>query len=155
MLFRSDVLEKYLRYLGYDVTRVMNITDVGHLSSDGDTGEDKMLKGARREHKTVLEIADFYTQAFFRDCDKLNIKRPEIVEPATNCIDEFIDMVKTLLDKGYAYEAGGNIYFDTSKLEKYYVFNDFNEDDLAVGVRDSVEEAHQKIEHTANITHRD
>ena len=136
----EDVLDKYLRYSGYDVTRVMNVTDVGHLTSDGDTGEDKMLKGARREHKTVMEIAQFYSDAFFSDCDKLNIKRPEVIEPATNCIPEFIDMVKTLLDKGYAYEAGGNIYFDTSKLEKYYVFNDFNEDDLAVGVRESVEE---------------
>ena len=136
----EDVLDKYLRYSGYDVTRVMNVTDVGHLTSDGDTGEDKMLKGARREHKTVMEIAQFYSDAFFSDCDKLNIKRPEVIEPATNCIPEFIDMVKTLLDKGYAYEAGGNIYFDTSKLEKYYVFNDFREDDLAVGVRESVEE---------------
>ncbi len=136
----EDVLEKYLSYLGYDVTRVMNITDVGHLSSDGDTGEDKMLKGAKREKKTVLEIAKFYTDAFFEDCRALNIKIPEIVEPATNCIDDFIDMVKTLLDKGYAYIAGGNVYFDTSKLEKYYIFNDFTEEDLAVGVRESVEE---------------
>ncbi len=136
----EDVLEKYLRYLGYDVSRVMNVTDVGHLSSDGDTGEDKMLKGAKREHKTVMQIAEFYTNAFFADCDKLNIRRPDVVEPATNCIDEFIDMVQTLLDKGFAYEAGGNVYFDTSKLEKYYVFNDFSEEDLAVGVRDSVEE---------------
>jgi len=136
----EDVLEKYLRYLGYDVKRVMNVTDVGHLTSDGDTGEDKMLKGARREHKTVLEIAKFYTDAFFADCEKLNIKLPDVIEPATNCIDEFIDMVQLLLDKGYAYEAGGNIYFDTSKLKKYYIFNDFNEEDLAVGVRDSVEE---------------
>ena len=136
----EDVLEKYLRYLGYDVRRVMNVTDVGHLSSDGDTGEDKMLKGAKREHKTVMEIAKFYTDAFFADCEKLNIKRPDVIEPATNCIDEFIDMVTTLLKKGYAYEAGGNVYFDTSKIEKYYVFNDFSEDDLAVGVRDSVEE---------------
>ena len=136
----EDVLEKYLTYSGYQVKRVMNITDVGHLSSDGDTGEDKMLKGARREHKTVLEIAKFYTDAFFSDCDKLHIARPEIVEPATNCIPEFIRMVEELLANGYAYEAGGNIYFDTSKLEKYYVFNDFSEEDLAVGVRDSVEE---------------
>ena len=136
----EDVLEKYLRYIGNDVTRVMNITDVGHLSSDGDTGEDKMLKGAKREHKTVLEIAKFYTDAFFNDCDKLNIKKPEYIEPATNCIPEFIAMIETLLNKGYAYEAGGNIYFDTSKLEKYYVFNDFKEEDLEVGVRDSVEE---------------
>ena len=136
----EDVLEKYLRYVGYDVKRVMNVTDVGHLTSDGDSGEDKMLKGARRERKTVLEIAEFYSNAFFTDADKLNIKRPDVIEPATNCIPEFIDMVKTLLNKGFAYEAGGNIYFDTSKLEKYYVFNDFNEEDLAVGVRDSVEE---------------
>ncbi|MBO5102347.1 MAG: cysteine--tRNA ligase [Clostridia bacterium] len=136
----EDVLEKYLRYLGKDVLRVMNITDVGHLSSDGDTGEDKMLKGARREHKTVLEIAKFYTDAFFSDCDKLHIKRPDVIEPATGCIPEFIEMIETLLKKGYAYEAGGNIYFDTSKLDKYYVFNDFREEDLEVGVRDSVEE---------------
>ena len=135
----EDVLEKYLRYIGNDVKRVMNITDVGHLSSDGDTGEDKMLKGAKREKKTVLEIAKFYTDAFFADCDKLHIKRPDVIEPATHCIPEFIEMIQTLLKKGYAYEAGGNVYFDTSKLEKYYVFNDFNEEDLEVGVRDSVE----------------
>ena len=121
----EDVLEKYLRYAGYDVTRVMNITDVGHLSSDGDTGEDKMLKGAKREHKTVMQIAEHYTNAFFADCVKLNIKKPDVIEPATNCIPEFITMVEELLAKGYAYEAGGNVYFDTSKIEKYYVFNDY------------------------------
>ena len=136
----EDVLEKYLRYQGYDVKRVMNITDVGHLTSDADTGEDKMLKGARREHKTVMEIAQFYTDAFFADCAKLNIKRPDVVEPATNCIDRFIDMIQVLLQKGYAYEAGGNIYFDTSKLKEYYVFNKHDQEDLAVGVRDGVEE---------------
>ncbi len=136
----EDVLEKYLRYIGYDVKRVMNITDVGHLSSDGDTGEDKMLKGAKREHKTVMQIAQFYTDAFFRDCEKLNIKMPDVIEPATSCIPEFITMVEELLEKGFAYEAGGNVYFDTSKLDKYYVFNDFKEEDLEVGVRDSVEE---------------
>ncbi len=135
----EDVLEKYLRYLGYDVKRVMNITDVGHLTSDGDTGEDKMLKGARREHKTVLEIAQFYADAFFKDCERLHITKPEFIEPATQCIPEFIAMVEELLEKGYAYEAGGNVYFDTSRLEKYYVFNDFNEEDLEVGVRESVE----------------
>jgi len=136
----EDVLEKYLRYAGYNVKRVMNITDVGHLSSDADTGEDKMLKGAKREHKSVLEIAKYYTDAFFDDCRKLNIKTPDVVEPATNCIDEYIKIISTLMDKGYAYFAGGNVYFDTSKLEKYYVFNEFEEDDLAVGVRDGVEE---------------
>ena len=140
----EDILEKYLRYIGYDVTRVMNITDVGHLTSDADTGEDKMLKGAKREHKTVMEIADFYTKAFFADCKKLNIKTPDVVEPATACIPEFIEMIKTLLEKGFAYEAGGNIYFDTSKLDKYYVFNDFTEDDLDVGVRETVEADNNK-----------
>lgn len=136
----EDVLEKSLRYLGCNVKRVMNITDVGHLSSDADTGEDKMLKGARREHKTVMEIAKYYTDAFFSDCDKLNIKCPDVVEPATNCIPEYIHMVQTLLDKGNAYLAGGNVYFDTSTLKSYYVFNDHDEEDLAVGVREGVEE---------------
>ncbi|MGM9556700.1 MAG: cysteine--tRNA ligase, partial [Oscillospiraceae bacterium] len=136
----EDVLEKYLRYAGYNVKRVMNITDVGHLTSDADEGEDKMLKGAKREHKSVMEIAKFYTDAFFDDCRKLNIKRPDVVEPATNCIDEYIKIISKLLDTGFAYAAGGNIYFDTSKLEKYYIFNDHNEEDLAVGVREGVEE---------------
>ncbi len=136
----EDVLEKYLRFLGYNVKRVMNITDVGHLSSDADTGEDKMLKGAKREHKSVMEIAKFYTDAFFEDCRKLNIKRPDVVEPATNCIDEYIKIITKLIDTGYAYLAGGNVYFDTSKLKRYYIFNDHNEEDLAVGVREGVEE---------------
>ncbi len=135
----EDVLEKTLRYLGYDVTRVMNITDVGHLSSDADTGEDKMLKGAKREKKTVMEIAQFYTDAFFSDCQKLNIKRPDVVEPATNCIGEFIHMVEALLEKGYAYIAGENVYFDTSKLEDYYVLTSHSEDSLLEGVRDDVD----------------
>ena len=136
----EDVLEKYFRYSGYDVTRVMNITDVGHLASDADEGEDKMLKGAKRENKSVMEIAKFYTDAFFADCDKLNIKTPDVVEPATSCIDDFIKVIEGLIEKGYAYLAGGNVYFDTSKLEKYYIFNDFKEEDLAVGVREGVEE---------------
>ena len=136
----EDLLEKTLRYIGYDVKRVMNITDVGHLSSDADTGEDKMLKGAKREHKTVMEIAKYYTDAFFEDCRKLNIKTPDVVEPATNCIDEFIHMIEVLLEKDFAYEAGGNIYFDTSKLKDYYVFSNQSEKELLVGVRDDVEE---------------
>ena len=140
----EDVLEKHLRYSGYDVTRVMNITDVGHLSSDADTGEDKMLKGAKREKKTVLEIAKFYTDAFFADCKKLNIKTPEVVAPATSCIDEFIRVIEELIRKDFAYEAGGNIYFDTAKLKQYYVFNDFKEEDLEVGVREGVEEDSNK-----------
>ena len=140
----EDVLEKYLRYVGYPVKRVMNITDVGHLSSDADTGEDKMLKGAKREKKTVMEIAKFYTDAFFADCEKLNIKIPDVVEPATGCIDEFIKVIEGLIEKGYAYEAGGNIYFDTSKLSQYYVFNNFAEEDLQDGVREGVEKDDNK-----------
>lgn len=136
----EDILEKTLHYVGYDVKRVMNITDVGHLTSDADTGEDKMLKGAKREHKTVMEIAKYYTDAFFDDCRKLNIKRPDVVEPATNCIPEFINMVKVLLEKDYAYIAGGNVYFDTSKLDDYYVFSSQSEKELMVGVRDDVSE---------------
>ena len=136
----EDILDRYLRYRGYAVKRVMNITDVGHLTSDGDTGEDKMLKGAKREHKSVMEIAAYYTDCFFADCDKLHIRRPDVVEPATHCIDDFIRVISALLEKGYAYEAGGNIYFDTSRLDRYYVFNDFRTDDLAVGVREGVEE---------------
>ena len=135
----EDILDRYFRYSGYDVTRVMNITDVGHLTSDADTGEDKMLKGAKREKKTVMEIAQFYTEKFFEDCKALNIRHPEIVEPATSCIDEFIKVIESLIEKGYAYEAGGNIYFDTSKLDQYYKFHNFEEEDLAVGVRDGVE----------------
>ena len=136
----EDILEKYLRYVGYNVKRVMNITDVGHLTSDADEGEDKMLKGAKREQKTVMEIAQFYTDAFFADCVKLNIKRPDVVEPATNCIDEYIKIITRLIETENAYLAGGNVYFDTSKLDKYYTFNDFKEEDLAVGVREGVEE---------------
>jgi cysteinyl-tRNA synthetase len=140
----EDVLEKYLRYTGLELRRVMNITDVGHLTSDADTGEDKMLKGARREHKTVMEIAKYYTDAFFADCVKLNIKKPETVIPATSCVDEFIRVIGVLIDKGYAYLSGGNVYFDISKLKQYHVFHDFKEEDLAVGVREGVGEDRNK-----------
>ena len=136
----EDVLEKALNYCGYNVKRVMNITDVGHLSSDADTGEDKMLKGAKREHKTVLEIADYYTKCFKNDCDRLNIKWPDIVVPATSLIADYIKFIEVLMEKGYAYFANGNVYFDTSKLKDYYQLTNHNEEDLMCGVRDSVEE---------------
>ena len=128
----------------------MNITDVGHLTSDADTGEDKMVEGAKREHKTVMEIAKFYTDAFFEDCRKLNIKRPDVVEPATNCIDEFIHMIEVLLEKGYAYKAGENIYFDTSKLRDYYVFGSQSEEELLVGAREDVTEDPNKRNKTTS-----
>jgi len=140
----EDILQKSLEYLGYDVKRVMNITDVGHMTSDGDTGEDKMQKGALREHKTVYEIAAFYTDAFMSDIEKLNIKRPAIIEKASDHIDTYIEMIKTLLEKGYAYQAGGNIYFDVSKFPNYYELSGKSGEDLLVGVREDVEEDKSK-----------
>ncbi len=140
----EDLLEKTLNYLGYQVKRVMNITDVGHLTSDADTGEDKMLKGAKREHKSVLDIANFYTEAFFNDCKDLNIKKPNTVVKATSLISEYIKIITKLMDTGYAYSNNGNIYFDTSKLKDYYTLTNHKEEDMLVGVRDSVEEDKNK-----------
>ena len=140
----EDVLEKGLSYLGFDVVRAMNITDVGHLTSDSDSGEDKMLKGAKREHKTVLEIADYYTECFKKDLKNLNIKWPEIVSKATDNIDFYFVMIEKLLDDGYAYISGGNVYFDTSKLDDYYKLTNHKEDEMVVGVREGVEEDSSK-----------
>ncbi len=140
----EDILEKTLRLLGYKVTRVMNITDVGHLSSDADTGEDKMVKSAKNEHKSVLDIAKFYTDAFFDDIAKLNIKKPDIISPATENIDEYIKVIEKLLNTGYAYTAGGNVYFDTSKLEDYYKLTNHTSEELISGVRETVEEDQNK-----------
>ena len=136
----EDVLEKTLLYNGYNVDRVMNITDVGHLSSDSDSGDDKMVKGAIREHKTVLEIADFYTDAFKKDCIKLNIKWPDTVIKATSCIDEYIKIISTLLEKGYAYISNGNVYFDVTKLSDYYKLTNHQIDEMVVGARENVTE---------------
>jgi len=136
----EDILEKSLRYLGYDVTRAMNITDVGHLTSDADTGEDKMAKGAKREGKTVYEIADFYTEAFLSDMRKLNIKVPEIIEKASDNIETYIKMIEKMISEDYAYISNGNVYFDISKAKDYYKLSGKNPDDLKVGVRDTVEE---------------
>lgn len=135
----EDILEKTLNYIGYNVNRVMNITDVGHLSSDSDTGEDKMLKGAKREHKSVLEIAKRYTQAFQSDCDKLNIRWPDTVVPATNCIADYIKFINQLIDKEFAYISGGNVYFDTSKLSNYYKLTNHETDSLKEAVREDVD----------------
>ena len=134
-----DILDKTLRYLGYEVTRVMNITDVGHLTSDSDSGDDKMVASAKKENKSVLDIAKFYTEAFFKDFDALNCRRPDIVSPATDNIDFYIEIISKLLEKGYAYQAGGNVYFDVSKLTDYYQLTNHKEDDMVVGVREGVE----------------
>ncbi len=139
-----DILDKTLRYLGYEVTRAMNITDVGHLTSDSDSGEDKMEVARKREHKSAMEIAKFYTDAFFDDFKLVNCKMPEIVSPATENIDEYIKIIKTLLEKEYAYLSGGNVYFDTSKLDDYYVLTNHQEDSLVVGAREGVEEDSNK-----------
>ena len=140
----EDILEKTLNYVGYNVKRCMNITDVGHLTSDSDSGEDKMLKGAKREHKTVLEIADYYTKCFKDDCEKLNIKWPEIVSKATDNIPMYFTIITKLLEDGYAYISGGNVYFDTSKLDDYYKLTNHKIDDMVVGVREGVEEDSSK-----------
>ena len=139
-----DILDKTLRYLGYDVTRAMNITDVGHLANDSDDGEDKMEIARKREGKTSMEIAKYYTDAFFQDFDKVNCKKPEIISPATENIDMYIKIISKLLDDVYAYSSGGNIYFDISKLNDYYVLTNHQEDDLVVGAREGVEEDKSK-----------
>ena len=140
----EDLLEKALKYLGYNVQRAMNITDVGHLSDDSDYGDDKMVKMAEKEHKSVLDIADFYTKAFKSDFERLNLKWPDIVVPATSCIDTYIEIIKNLIEKGYAYESNGNVYFDTSKLEKYYRFTNQSQDEMLIAARDEVEEDESK-----------
>jgi len=140
----EDILEKTLKYIGYDVTRAMNITDVGHLSGDSDNGKDKMVEEAKKENKDVLEIAKFYTEAFKRGFDLLNLKWPEIVVPATTCVDTYIEIISKLIEKDYAYLSGGNVYFDISKLDKYYVLTNQSSEDMIVGARDDVQEDTEK-----------
>jgi len=136
----EDILQKTLEYLGYNVKRVMNITDVGHLESDSDDGEDKMLKGALRENKTVWEIADFYTQSFFNDCAKLNIKKPAVLGKATDYIDDYIEFIKTLEEKDFTYFENGNVYFDISKVDNYTKLSRMNLDELQTATRENVTE---------------
>lgn len=141
----EDILEKSLTLLDYKVDRGMNITDVGHLVSDADSGDDKMSVAAARENKSVLEIAEFYTKAFFEDMDRLNIKRPDHIEKATDHIEAYINMIEKLLKDGYAYIANGNVYFDTEKYSDYYKLSGRNKDDLLVGAREDVlEDAHKR-----------
>lgn len=141
----EDILVKSLRYVGYKVDRVMNITDVGHMTSDGDTGEDKMVKGANREHKTVYEIADFYTNEFLKDLTKLNIEKPEKLIKASDNIDFYIKIIEKLLENDYAYISNGNVYFDVSKVDNYYDLSGKNKEELIIGARESVtEDVHKK-----------
>jgi len=141
----EDVLEKTLRYIGYPVKRVMNITDVGHLESDADDGEDKMLKGAKRENKTVWEIAQHYTDAFFEDSKKLNINKADVIGKATDYIDDYIEFIKVLEKKGYTYIENGNVYFDISKRIDYTKLSGMDLDQLRTASREEVtEDLHKK-----------
>ena len=140
----EDVLEKALKLEGYKVNRAMNITDVGHMTDDGDNGEDKMSKASRLTGKSPIEIALFYTEAFFQDLKKLNIRKPDIVSKATDNINEYIKIIEKLLDMGYAYTSNGNVYFDVTKFDNYYELSGKNPDDLKIGVRDGVDEDKSK-----------
>ena len=135
----QDVLRRVLRYNGYKLKHAMNITDVGHLVSDGDEGEDKMLKSAREEHKSPMEIAEYYTKLFFDDLKALNIETPEIVCKATDHIQDMLKYVEKLMDNGYAYETSTAIYFDVSKLDRYGVLSGINIDEQKAGARVEVD----------------
>ncbi len=130
-----DILRRTLRYDGYKIKGVMNITDVGHLLSDRDDGEDKMATAAKREQKSPYEIADYYAGVFYTDIDKLNISRPEIIAKATDHINDMIEYVKALVDKGYGYETSDGIYFDISKFKEYGKLSRLNLDEQIAGAR--------------------
>lgn len=131
----QDVLRRVLRYNGYTLKHAMNITDVGHLVSDGDEGEDKMLKSAREEKKTPMEIAKHYTKLFFQDLELLNIETPEIVCKATDHIEEMMKYVQKLIENGYAYETSTTIYFDIAKLNQYPILSNVNLEEQKAGAR--------------------
>ncbi len=136
----EDILEKTLDFIGYKVKRVMNITDVGHIVSDADDGEDKMMLASRKEGKKASEIAKFYTDAFMKDLSELNIKKPEIIARATDNIDEYLKMIDVLLKKGFAYISNGNVYFDITKSPNYYELSGRCDENNLIGARDDVEE---------------
>lgn len=135
----QDVLRRVLKYNGYALKHAMNITDVGHLVSDADEGEDKMIKSAKEMHKSPLEIAKYYTKLFFKDLEKLNVETPEIICKATDHIKEMIEYVEILIKNGYAYETSTAIYFDVSKLDKYGVLSGINLEDQKAGARVDVD----------------
>ncbi len=136
----EDILEKTLNFIGYKVKRVMNITDVGHIVSDADDGEDKMMFASKKEGKSADEIAKFYTNAFMKDLDELNIKKPEIIEKATLHIKDYIKMIEKLIEKNVAYISNGNVYFDITKAPNYYELSGRNEENNLIGAREDVEE---------------
>ncbi|MGO8695162.1 MAG: cysteine--tRNA ligase [Rectinemataceae bacterium] len=134
-----DTLSRALRYLGYEVTHVMNITDIGHLSGDADTGEDKMVRSAQERGESVLEVARFYTEAFFRDCERMNILRPEVVCKATEHIDDMIALIERIEKRGFTYSSGGNLYFDVSRFPGYGELAMLKPDELKAGARIEVD----------------
>ena len=136
----EDVLRRTLEYLGYEVKHVMNVTDVGHLTSDADSGEDKMLVAARREGKTVLDIARYYETVFFQDLSNLNTLMPHVTCRATEHIPEMISLVEQILVNGYGYEAGGNIYFSVDKYPSYGEMALLQLDRQQAGARVAVDE---------------
>ena len=158
-----DVLRRTLAALGYEVRHVMNITDVGHLASDADEGEDKMLAGARREGSTVWEIAEFYTERFFADAVALNIQRPHVVAKATEHIDDMIALIRRLEEQGFTYEAGGNVFFDVARFARYGELALLDRQRLQAGARIGVDQSkrnpedfglwftHSKFEHQAML----
>ncbi len=135
----QDTLRRVLKYNGYELKHVMNITDVGHLVSDGDEGEDKMLKSAREEHKTPMEIAEHYTKLFFKDLERLNVEKPEVVCKATEHIKEMLELVEKIMERGYAYETSTAIYFDVSKLDEYGILSGINLREQKAGARVEVD----------------
>ena len=135
-----DTLVRSLRRAGYEVNHVMNITDVGHLCGDGDEGEDKMVKSAEERGKSVLDIAEMYTEAFFRDTDRLNIIRPSVVCRATKHIDDMIALIQRIERNGFTYSAGGNLYFDVSKFPSYGELALLRMDELRAGTRTLIDE---------------
>ena len=135
----QDILRRVLEYNGYEVKQVMNITDVGHLVSDGDEGEDKMLKSAREERKTPMEIAEYYTKLFFKDLERLNVEIPEVICKATDHIEEMLEMVQKIIENGYAYETSTAIYFDVSKLDEYGILSGINLREQKAGARVEVD----------------
>ncbi len=136
----QDTLARSLRFLGYEVTHVMNVTDIGHLTGDADDGEDKMVSRAREKGQSVLEIAEFYTKAFFDDIDRLNILRPTVMCKATDHIDQMISLIQRIEANGHTYSAGGNLYFDISTFPGYGALANFNPEDLKAGTRVDVDE---------------
>lgn len=144
-----DILDKTLTFLGYDIKHVMNITDVGHLTGDSDDGEDKMVKTAEEKHQTVLEIAQFYTDAFMKDIDALNIRHPDVICKATEHIDEMIELIKQIEKNGHTYMAGGNLYFDISTFPDYGKLANLNLEELKEGAgkrKEVVIDSNKKIQ---------